>query len=116
MSLIDNGQNQNQGPIELTVAQKQNRVKMQIERKIWEAFAGLVGIHNDLKNGVWNNPQELTPQEVFDALGTNSGELFALSTLLVNTVNAAKPGTLVDEHPYNYTINPDGTVTVGDPV
>jgi len=114
MSLIDNGQNT--GQVELTLAQKQERVKKQIERKTWDTFSGLVAVHKELMQKVWENPQGLTPQEVFDSLGANAGELFSLATLLVTTVNTAKPGTLVDAHPYNYTINGDGTVTVTSPV
>jgi len=114
MSLIEDGQNS--GQQELTLAEKQTRVKKQISRKTFETLQGLIGSYNDIRQMVWNNRQGLTPQEVFDALGTNGAELFQLSGLLVTTVNTAKPDTLDAAQPYEFTINPDGTVTVGDPV
>ncbi len=76
-------------------------------------FQGLIGVYSDIAKRVWDNQQGLTPQEVMDALGTNAADLFQLSALLVTTVNTAKPGTLDGEQPYEFTINPDGTVTVG---
>lgn len=114
MSLIDSGQKVGQG--ELTLEQKKERVKKRIERKTYETYAGLIGSYNDLSKMVWHNPQGLTPQQVFDSLGTNAAELFELSALLVQTVNTAKPGTLDPAQPYEYTVNEDGTVTAGDPV
>lgn len=114
MSIIQEGANA--GQQELTLEQKKERTKIRIARKSYETFQGLVGTYVELKQTVWENPQGLTPQQVFDALGTNGGELFSLSTLLVTTVNTVIPGTLTDTHPYEFTINPDGTVTVGNPV
>ena len=114
MSIIDQGANA--GQKELTKEQKQERTAMQIAKKSYETYAALIGTYKDLQQKVWNNPSGLTPQEVFDSLGTNAGELFTLSALLVQTVNSVKPNTLNPAQPYEYTINEDGTVTVGDPV
>lgn len=114
MSIITDGASS--GQQELTTEQKQDRVKTQIARKSYETFQGMIGSYNDIKERVWNNPQGLSPQEVFDALGTNSAELFQLSALLVATVNSAAPDTLDGSQPYAFTVNGDGTVTVGDPV
>lgn len=114
MSIIDEGANS--GPQELTLEQKQELVKKRIAKKSYETLQGLIGAYGDIKTMVWNNQQGLTPQEVFDALGTNGAELFQLSGLLVQTVNAAKPGAINPAQPYEFTINEDGTVTVGNPV
>lgn len=114
MSLITDGANI--GQQELTTEQKQERVKKQIARKSFETLQGLVGSYNDIRQMAWENRAGLTPQEVFDAIGANGAELFQLSALLVNTVNTAKPDTLDSSQPYEFTINPDGTVTVGDKV
>ena len=71
--------------------------------------------YKTIRQVVWSNAQGLTPQEVFDALGSSGAELFQLSSLLVQTVNAAQPGTLDPTQPFDFTINPDGTVTVHVP-
>lgn len=111
MPIIDPTINQ---PTEPTLEQKKERVSRRIKQRSTETLFGLIGTYEELKNAVWNNPQGLTPQQVFDSLGTDASQLFSLSTVLVQTVNTVQPNTLVDSHPYNYTINEDGTVTVGE--
>ena len=113
MSLITEGP---QGPQEPTTEQKKNRAKRNIQRKVYETYQGLISSYNDIRTAVWENPAGLTPQEVFDALGTDGAELFQLSALLVNTVNSAKPDTLSGDQPYEFTVNPDGSVTVGNKI
>lgn len=114
MSIIEKGQNA--GEQELTLAQKQERTKVRIARKSYETYQGLIGSYTDIREMVWNNQQGLTPQQVFDALGTDAAEMFQLSGLLVQTVNAVKPDTLSAAQPYEFTVNDDGTVTVGNEI
>lgn len=113
MPIIDPTINQ---PVEPTLAEKQTRVSRRIKQKSTETLFGLIGTYTELMQTVWQNPAGLSPQQVFEGLGTDASQLFSLATVLVTTVNTVQPGTLVDAHPYNYTINEDGTVTVGDPV
>ena len=114
MSLIQRGGDNT--PKELTVAQKQELVIRQIEQRAFKTHETLVATYRDLYDRVWENRLGLTPQQVFDGLGTQGVELFKLSQLLVTTVNSATPGSIGATQPYDYTINPDGTVTVGDPL
>ena len=111
MSLIQRGSSQ--GPRELTKEDKQEITKGQIEKDAYDAFKTLTETYNKIYNRVWENHLGLTPQEVFDALGPQGAELFQLSALLVQTVNTAQPGTIKPAQPYEFTINGDGTVTVG---
>ena len=111
MSLIQSGSNQ--GPTELTTEEKQNLTKKQIEKDAYDAYETLIKTYETIYKRVWQNHLGLTPQEVFDSLGTQGVELFQLSALLVQTVNTAQPGTIIPAQPYEYTINPDGTVTIG---
>ena len=97
---------------ELTTAQKQNRAAQAIQSQAANLFANMGRTYEQISNIVFNNPQGLTPQEVLDALGTNAAELLSLSDLLVQTVNAAAPGTITPGYPVTLTANPDGTVTV----
>lgn len=112
MSLIDRGSDSK--PPEMTLDQKKIITKKQIEQRTFNAYKTLIETYNDLYTKVWENPMGLTPQQVFDELGTEGIELFKLSAILVETVNSAKPGTLSRAQPYEFTINPDGTVIVGN--
>jgi len=114
MSLIQRGSDNK--PKELTIEQKQELVTAQIEQQAFKAHSTLVKTYQDLYDRVWENRLGLTPQQVFDGLGTQGVELFKLSHLLVTIVNSAQPGTIKLIQPYEYTINPDGTVTVGKPL
>jgi hypothetical protein len=65
---------------------------------------------------IWANPQGLTPQELFAEFGTEGAELFALSSAMIemmNTFAGANISTVVPPQ-YTYTINQDGSVTIGD--
>jgi hypothetical protein len=108
MSILEDNQQINP----LTLEQKQLRAKNQISRQASSLFQNMLQTYNQISGMVWQNRQGLTPQQVLDGLGPNAAELFALSALLVSTVNNAKPGTLSGETPYPVIINPDGTVTV----
>lgn len=81
-----------------------------------ECVSNLAYTHKEIHDMVWNNRFQVPPQEILDALGTDASELFALADLLVQTVNQVVPNTIVPSYPYEITINPDGTVTLGDPV
>lgn len=111
MSLIQGGANR--GPRELTKEEKQEFTKTQIEKDAYEAFSTLTKTYEKIYKRVWENHLGLTPQEVFDSLGPQGAELFQLSALLVQTVNTAQPGAIQPAQPYEFTINPDGTVTIG---
>jgi len=76
-------------------------------------FAHLKAEHERLAQIVWNNPRGMTPQEVLDGFGADAAELFRLSSLLVQVLNEAEPGGYPYQTPNEFTINGDGTVTVG---
>lgn len=87
---------------------------------ISSAFAGckstIVATWNNLEQLVWRNPHGLTPQEVFDVLGSDGAAVVAWrnwllpalqnSPDLVNQWSDLRPPAAV------VTINPDHTVTV----
>jgi len=68
---------------------------------------------------VWENPYKMTPAEVLAALGTDAAALFAYSNAVVGLLNtaAAETGepviTAVVPDGVTYTLNADGTVTLG---
>jgi hypothetical protein len=63
-------------------------------------------------NNIWNNP-DFTPQQVLDSFGTDAARLFsdssATQTFLAAVLDGYEPLTPTAA----YTINNDGTVTVG---
>jgi hypothetical protein len=82
----------------------------------------VVGTLNFLKNSfdnaqrlVWQNGS-LSPQEVFDALGTDAGELVALSAALAAFINSVAPENKqvasLKPADVTLTVNEDGTVTL----
>ena len=97
----------------LTTEQKQLAVAGKIQKASSFLFRQMANTYANIYTDVWVNP-DLTPQEVFDSLGTSGAELLALADVLSSTVNGVVPGTIETGYPYEYTINEDGTVTIGD--
>lgn len=64
-------------------------------------------------NNVWRNP-EATPQEIFASFGTNAVKLFVVAGATIQFIKALDPEWEEPVPPYQYSINPDGTVTVGN--
>jgi hypothetical protein len=62
---------------------------------------------------IWKNLR-ITPQEIFDAFGTDARELFIAASGIASVINAIKPNTITEPVPYEYTINEDGTVKIGE--
>lgn len=62
-------------------------------------------------NSVWNN-QELTPQEVFNIMGTKAGYSLNLSKFAQLFLKAVNPEYQFLVPNKEYVVNEDGTVTV----
>ena len=71
--------------------------------------------HARIFNILWNNPKA-TPQEILDQYGVDAAALFSFSLQIQTIAKAIDPGYVRLVSPYEYTINPDGTVTVGDKI
>jgi hypothetical protein len=99
-------------PSTLTTAQKQAKAKATINGGVNALYRQMLTTYNSAMESVWANADGLTPQEVFNAFGTNGGELVRLATLLKTTINTATPNTIPDSS-VSLTVNNDGTVTVG---
>jgi hypothetical protein len=71
---------------------------------------------NQIFNMIWNNYQ-FTPQQIFDKFGSSAVELFVVSKAAEDYQALA----LGDSYtplvvPYEFVVNADGTVTVGDKI
>jgi hypothetical protein len=100
-----------------TTEQKQTRVRNRVKRMSTDLLTRIKSQHQEIMQAVWNNPAGLTPQQVMDAFGSEAAELFQLSDQLLTMLGNVKPDDPYLEEaaaPYNYTINDDGTVTIGD--
>jgi hypothetical protein len=72
----------------------------------------LDGQHRGAFNQIWNN-EEFTPQEIMDAYGTNAAKLFIDSSATQNFLAVVLEGYVPLVPPQPFTINQDGTVTIG---
>lgn len=66
-------------------------------------------------NDFWNN-ELVTPQEHCDALWNSAYELFQTSALTAEYLTKLNPDFIIPPVPYEYTINQDWTVTIGEKI
>jgi len=71
--------------------------------------------HGLIFREIWNCPT-VSPQEIMDMYGTDAVLLFLFSSQIQNLLASSNPNYVPLAPPYQYTINPDGTVTIGDPI
>lgn len=70
--------------------------------------------HSYIFNTIWYNPDGLSAQDIFDAFGTESHELFTFSQSIQTLLHQIDSNYIPLSPPNDYTINADGTVTVGE--
>jgi hypothetical protein len=65
---------------------------------------------------MWEVEGSTGPQQVFDQFGGQAAELFVHGSALVQFIQGLDPLFVPSPIPFEFTINEDGTVTVGEPV
>lgn len=100
----------------LTTDAKQQIAAQTIVTQLNTMLSKITTGYSAIFDRVWNDPNGLTPQQVCDALATNAGQLFLLASSLKTLVNSAKSNAITLTEPNQFTIDQDGTVTIGDPV
>lgn len=65
-----------------------------------------------LFNMIWST--SVHPQDFFDVLGSNAASIFATAQKVVMHIIDLDPTYTPPSAPYLFTVNPNGTVTVGD--
>jgi hypothetical protein len=90
-------------------------VKKRIVDMSTNMFKRMKQEHARIFNMLWNNPKA-SPQEILDEYGTDAAELFSFSLQIQTMAKAIDPTYVRLVSPYEYTINPDGTVTIGDKI
>lgn len=66
-------------------------------------------------NLLWDN-ENATPQEICDALGNQAYKLFENAMIWISAITKLDPTWVYPPAPNEFTINPDGTVTIGEPI
>jgi len=66
-------------------------------------------------NDIFNN-SILTPQEHFDFFGNNAAQFFQTFTATAQFIKSMNPDFEVPTIPYEYIVNDDGTITVGEKI
>ena len=94
-----------------TKAERKKEVVKKLKQMAGRSLEVLERNHKKAVQLVWQNP-DLTPQEVFDALGVEASEALQIDFAGVNLVNQFKPDTIDLSELPSTTINEDGTVTV----
>ena len=87
-----------------------------IKRAIKHYYIAVEKGHQNLMSKIWEHPKYITPQEIFDSLGTDAVTLLQISQTLQTVLAMANPDYVHMPAPYVLTPNEDGTITVGDPV
>ena len=79
---------------------------------------GLSMLKSSVSSGfllLWYNDKS-TPQDILDQFGTNALELFKMHQSIRAFIRTLDPTYIGLVPPYNFTINQDGTVTVGSKI
>jgi hypothetical protein len=89
-------------------------IKISMTNGMRSGFNGVKQNFLQTFKNVWANPQGLEPQEIFDAFDKDAATLFDIANKTAQFILSVDPDFAVPEIPYLYTINQDGTVTVGE--
>lgn len=92
----------------LTVDQQ----KSQITASMNLGFNRLNQTFTKIFQQIWVNPN-FTPQQIMDAFGSDAASLFQLSGQVQDLLNTIVPNVNQLTPPNAFTINQDGTVTIG---
>jgi hypothetical protein len=98
-----------------TQAEKVTRIKGSMVKLASGIYRQTVMLHTRLFNQLWKNPKA-SPQEILDEYGTEAAQLFSFSSQLQAMALGINPAYEPLVSPYEFTINSDGTVTVGDKI
>lgn len=104
-------------PPDTSLAALQERTSTRILNLSRAGYDQLVRLQREGIQLVWKNRDGLTPQQVCDGLGTKAAKVFAVHAALTDALVAAQTA---DGIPVNvatpthaFTVNEDGTVTIG---
>lgn len=101
------------------IEKTQQEIKLDEMRRCAEYRNGARGAHESAFlvsfNDFWNNPI-VSPQEHCDALGNKAYQLFQTSAITAKYLMTLNPEFVMPTIPYDFTINEDWTVTIGEKI
>lgn len=81
---------------DLSLAQKQALTRQTVQKSINELFRQMVAVYRQNVHMTFDNPYNLTKEQVLAGFGNDAVELVRLATLLKDVINLAVPGTIED--------------------
>jgi hypothetical protein len=101
-------------PPALTKEQAQSKLSFMVRDTINRDLSVIFSTFKAVYDAIWTNKDGLTPQECFDALGTDAVEMVMVSNAIQTAVNSVVPNSMDFSVPATWTMTPnqDGTVTV----
>ena len=81
---------------DLTQEQRQALTKQAISKSINQLFTQMIAVYDENVRMVFDNPYNLTKDQVIAGFGTDAIQLIQLATLLKDVINIAVPGTIAD--------------------
>lgn len=95
-----------------TLEQKKDDLRNALKSMLTSNYTNTLNLYNKGNKMIWDGKAGLTPQECFDALGTDAASYVMLGMKVAELLNTAVPGTIDVSGMPAITINEDGTVTV----
>jgi len=84
-----------------------------IKHRCSRLYSTMASKHAQIFGLIWGD-LDITEQEIFTAFGEEAGDLFEMSLGVQSLLNTVDPEYEPIQATHNYTINEDGTVTVGE--
>ena len=99
-----------------------------VKHRCSRLYSTMASKHAQIFSLIWSEPAyelnsdgdkveiapDITEQEIFTAFGEEAGDLFEMSLGVQSLLNTVDPDYEPMQATHNYTINEDGTVTVGE--
>jgi adenine specific DNA methylase Mod len=89
-------------------------VAREIEKSSQEAVENAKVGYKRAFDMLWHTTDDITPQDVCDEFGNNAYKLFENAMKWINLIQQFDPAWVYPPAPYEFTVNEDGTVTIGD--
>lgn len=79
---------------DLTIEQRQALTKQAMQRSINALFKQMIAVYKENVRMTFDNPYNLSKDQVIAGFGNDAVELIRLGTLLRDVINLAAPGTI----------------------
>jgi hypothetical protein len=81
-----------------------------------DSLDSLKSLYSTGMNLIWSQEDDIGPKEIFDELGTEGAALFVDGAAFAGFILSKDPDWKYPVPTHEYTINDDGSVTIGAPI